>query len=123
MGSMIDINDTLQIDTEQGWPTGLNLEQHLKTPYKLEDIQDRVFEFKNKPKIRVFKQPPVRNFLVQNIGGKWVYWGMCFVTEVTHDYENQTTSGKFKVVRLNTPEQMKQAFHFLDVRPELDYFA
>lgn len=123
MGSMVEINDTLQIDAEQGWPEELNLEKHLQTPYTLQDVEGKIFEFKDKPGIRMYKQPPVRNFLAQNINGKWVYWGMCFVLEVTHDYENKTTSGKFKIIRLNTPDQMKQAFHFLDVRPEIDYLA
>ena len=123
MGSIVEINDTLQIDAEQGWPSELNLEEHLSNPYTLEAVKGKVFEFKDKPRIRIYKQPPVRNFLVQNINGKWVYWGMCFVVEVTHDYQNQTTSGKFQIIRLNTPEQMKQAFHFLDLRPEIDYFS
>jgi len=58
MGSMIEINDTLQITTEQGWPAELDLGTHLKTPYKLGDFADKVFEFKDKPSIRVYKQPP-----------------------------------------------------------------
>lgn len=123
MGSMIEINDTLQITDEQGWPKELDLQKHLKSPIKLEDVQDKVFEFKNKPAIRVYQQAGIRNFLVQNINGKWVYWGLCFIVEIAHDYQTKTTSGKFKVVRLNTPEQMKQAYHFLELRPEVNYFG
>lgn len=123
MGSIIEINDTLQITAEQGWPKELDLKTHLQTPYTLDDVKDKVFEFKDKPRIRVYKQPPVRNFLAQCIGDKWVYWGLCFVLEVKHDYVNQTTSGKFTIIRLNTPEEMKEVFKHVDVRPELNYFA
>ena len=124
MGSIIELNDTLQITAEQGFPADeLNLQKHLKTPYTLEDVAGKVFTFQAKPKIRVYQQPPVRNFLVQNIDGKWVYWGQCFVLEITHDYENQTTGGTFKIVRLNTPEEMREAFKHLDRNTQNDYFA
>ena len=33
MGSYVEINDTLQITREQGFPKELSLEQHLKNPY------------------------------------------------------------------------------------------
>lgn len=62
MGSFIEINDTLQITKEQGWPAVLNLEKHLKKPYKTGDFKDKVFEFHDKPNIRIYKLPPVRNF-------------------------------------------------------------
>ena len=123
MGSIIEINDTLQITAEQGWPVELDLEKHLKTPIALEQVENKIYEFHGKPKVRVYQQPPVRNFLAQNINGKWVYWGQCFILEITHDYEKQETSGKFKIVRLNTPAEMKEAFKHLDRNPQNDYFA
>ena len=55
MGSYIEMNDTLQITKEQGFPKELTLEQHLKVPFKAE-------QFKNKPNIRNYHMPPVRNF-------------------------------------------------------------
>ena len=73
MGSIIEINDTLQLTHEQGFPAELNLEVHLKNPYKTEDFDGKIFEFKNKPSVRVYKAPPVRNFLVENKNGKWIY--------------------------------------------------
>ncbi|OGM19038.1 hypothetical protein A2686_04570 [Candidatus Woesebacteria bacterium RIFCSPHIGHO2_01_FULL_38_10] len=67
MGSFIEVNDTLQIIREQGWPPELDLETHLKTPYDFSDFKDRVFEFKDKSKIRIYKLASVRNFLVEVI--------------------------------------------------------
>jgi hypothetical protein len=70
MGSLIEINDTLRITKEQGFPAELDITRHLKNPFTLEQVADKVFEFRAKPKLRVYKAPPVRNFLVQDIGGK-----------------------------------------------------
>lgn len=122
MGSFIEINDTLQITKEQGFPEELDYEKHRTRPFTAKDFEEKVFEFRNKPKIRVYKAPPVRNFLVENINGKWLYWGLIYVLEVTHDYENQTTSGKFKIIYLYTPEEMKQAYQLIDRRKETDFF-
>ena len=46
MGSIIEINDTLQLTEEQGFPSEFKLEKHLDKPYKAEDFEERVFEFK-----------------------------------------------------------------------------
>lgn len=123
MGSFIEINDTLRITKEQGFPGFLDIKTHLKTPFDFADVEGKVFEFKNKEKIRVYKQPPVRNFLVEDLGGKWLYWGLCYILEIHHDYENQLTSGKFKIIQLNSPEDMRKMFELTDYnRPELHYF-
>ncbi len=122
MGSFIEINDTLRITNEQGFPAELDINKHLESPYKFQDFKDKVFEFKSKPKIRVYQVAPVRNFLVQDIGGKWLYWGRCHIIEIRHDYLKQETSGKFKIISINSPEEMKQAFSLMDNRPELDFF-
>ncbi len=114
MGSYIEINDTLQITKEQGFPVELNWKQHLKNPYTAEQFKDKVFEFKNKSNIRNYQMPPVRNFLVENINGKWLYWGLVHVIEVKHDYINKTTSGKFKIIYINTPDEMKMAHNIID---------
>ena len=96
MGSFIEINDTLRITKQQGFPAELNLETHLKQPYKFEDVEGKVFHFTHKPKIRVYKVPPIRNFLAEDINGKWVYWGLCYILEIKHDYENEETSEVLK---------------------------
>lgn len=122
MGSVIEINDTPQITREQGFPTKLDINRHLRKPYQAKDFQNKIFEFKDKPKIRVYKIPPVRNFLVENIGGKWIYWGLVHILELTHDNINQTTSGRFKIIYINTPEEMKQAHHLIDQNHDTNYF-
>lgn len=110
MGSFIEINDTLRITKEQGFPKELDIEKHLEKPFTQADVEGKIFSFTNKPKIRVYKAPPVRNFLVEYRDEKWLYWGLCYITEIHHDYEKQETSGKYKIIRLNTPEEMKQMF-------------
>ena len=121
MGSFIEINDTLQISIEEGFPKELDYEQHKIKPFTADDFKDKVFEFKNKPKIRIYKLPPVRNFLVQNINGKWLYWGLIHVIEVVHDNIKQTTSGKFKIIYIYTPEEMKHAHKLIDRNKDTDF--
>jgi hypothetical protein len=65
---------------------------------------------------------PVRNFLVQNINGKWLYWGLINIIEVIYDYEKKITAGKFKITYIYTPEEMKQAHKLIDQRKKTDYF-
>lgn len=79
MGSFIEINDTLQISIDQGFPKELDYEKHKINPFQTSDFNWKIFEFKNKPKIRVYKIPPVRNFLVQNIDGKRLYWWLVHI--------------------------------------------
>lgn len=123
MGCFIEINDTLRITKEQGFPAELQIEKHLQNPFTADDFADQVFEFKDKPDIRVFRIPPVRNFLVESVGDKWIYWGLVHILEVKHDYERKTTSGKFKIIYINTPEEMKKAHDLIDRNPDTNFFA
>jgi len=123
MGTQITLNDTLQITKEQGFPVELNLEKHLANPFKAENFKDKIFEFKDKENIRIYQVPPVRNFLVENINGKWVYWGLVHILEVNYDYENKITSGKFKIIYINTREEMKKAHELIDRNPNTNYFT
>src|SRR3989344_4100688 len=107
MGSFIEINDTLRITKEQGFPSELEYKKHCIKPFKTSDFVGKIFLFSNKPAIRIYKAPPVRNFLVEDIGGKWLYWGLVHIIEITHDYVQQTTSGKFTIICLYSPEEMK----------------
>lgn len=122
MGSFIEINDTLQLTQEQGFPAELNLETHLKKPYTSRDFQGKLFGFKDKQSVRLYKMPPVRNFLVENRNGKWIYWGLVHIVEVKHDYVNKTTSGKFRIIYINTPEEMKKAHELIDRNKDTQYF-
>ena len=121
MGSYVEINDTLQITREQGFPKELDWREHLKNPYTAEQFKDKIFEFKDKPSIRNYQMPPVRCFLVENIGGKWLYWGLVHIIEIKHDYINKTTSGKFKIIYINKPEEMEMAHKLID-RNENTFF-
>lgn len=123
MGTLIEINDTLRITKKQGFPTKLDIEKHIKDPYKLASLSERVFEFSSKPKIRVYKVPPVRNFLVEELHGKWIYWGLCHILEVHHDYLKQETSGKYRIIYLNSPDEIKKAHELIDRNPDTNYFA
>lgn len=123
MGSTIELNDTLQLTADQGFPKELDLEKHLTQPYKKDEFKDEVFHFQNKPGIRQYHLPPVRNFLVENRNGKWIYWGLVYILETSLDYLNKTTSGSFKIIYINTPEEMKTAHHLIDQNDGTNYFA
>lgn len=122
MGSFLEINDTLRINKKQGFPKELDIKRHLSKPYLLKDLKNKIFSFSNKPKIRYYHQPPVRTFLVEELNGKWLYWGLCQIIEIIYDYQRQTTSGKYKITYLNSSREMKQAFNLMDRRKELNYF-
>ena len=107
MGSFIEFNDTLQITTEQGFPKELNLKEHQKKPFRVEDFKNRIFDFKNKEGIRLYHPAPQRVFLVHNINGKWLYWGHVHIIEQTIHADTKTTSGKFKIVKIYDPEYQK----------------
>ena len=112
MGGYIEINDTLQITTEQGFPAEvLDLEKHRVNPIRLEDVEGKIFEFKNKPNARIFHPAPCRCFLVHNIDGKWLYWGKILVVEQTvnsEDIENKYTSGKYKIIDIYDPQYQEE---------------
>jgi hypothetical protein len=122
MGSIIELNDTLQITKKQGFPAQLTIEHHLKTPFTVDDFLGRVYSFSDKPEIRVFHMPPVRVFLVENINGKWIYWGLVHILEITHNYISKTTSGRYKIIKIYNPEEMKTAYETIDGRAGKDYF-
>lgn len=122
MGSYLEINDTLRINKKQGFPKDLDIKKHLRKPYNLKLIKNKFFSFSNKPNIRYYHQPPVRTFLVEEINGKWIYWGLCHILELTYDYQKKTTSGKYKIIYLNSPDEMKQVFDTTDRRQKLNYF-
>lgn len=107
MGSFIEFNDTLQLTTAQGFPVELDLKKHLKQPFTVEDFKGLVFAFKNKENMRLYHPAPTRVFLVHNINGKWLYWGHCHVLEQTIHADSKTTSGKFIITKIYTPEQQR----------------
>ncbi len=111
MGSFIELNDTLQITAEQGFPADiLDLEKQKENPIKLDDVKDKVFEFHNKSNARIYHHSPIRCFLVHNIDGKWLYWGRALIIEQTikgDSKETHTTSGKYKIIKIYDPDYQK----------------
>ncbi len=122
-GFIKEFNDTLQITREQGFPEELILEKHLEKPFIAEDFIEKVFEFSDKKNERIFQEPPIRNFLVENRNGKWIYWGLIHIFDVVYDPDTKTSSGKFKIIYIYTPKEMKMAHGMIDRNPETDYFA
>ncbi len=109
MGSNIELNDTLQITSEQGFPTSiLDIKKHKSSPITFDQVKDTIFEFNNKSGARIFHIPPTRCFLVHNIDGKWLYWGKILMLEQTINSTTNTTSGKYKVIELYNPKYQEQ---------------
>lgn len=123
MGTMIEVNDTLQITTEQGFPVDvLNLERHQQNPITIEDVKDKVFSFKGKTSPRIFHLDPVRVFFYHNTEGKWLAWGEVVIQSQTieknpemqhHSRVNESdpsqwvTSGTYKIIKVFDPEYQK----------------
>lgn len=106
MGSPIIFNDTLQITTEQGFPKELELAKHLQKNFTAEDFAGKVLEFR-KPEMRLYHPAPTPVSLVQNINGKWIYWGRALILEQTINAEMQTTSGKYRISVIYNTDLMK----------------
>ncbi len=84
MGSGIEINDTLQITTDQGFPSDiLDLQKHLSNPIVNSDVANKLFLFSGKSGARIFQLEPVRVYLVHNINNKWLFWGHVFIQSQT----------------------------------------
>jgi hypothetical protein len=120
MGSFVEINDTLQLTTEQGFPSELVLNKHLNEPFTADDFKGRVFEFHDKPDLRLYHLKPTRVFLVHNINGKWLYWGHAMIIEETLHAETKTTSGKFTIEKIYTPEH-QHAMSTIEVSAGKEY--
>ena len=118
MGSLIEINDTLQINKEQGFPVDvLNLEKHLQNPILLDDVKGQIFAFGKKDKARIYQSDPVRVYLVQNINGKWLFWGKIYIQSQSINkklddsgkwIDEWETSGTFIIVDLYDPVYQKE---------------
>ena len=139
MGSILEINDTLQITTEQGFPESLfNLERHLADPITYDEVKDMEFEFSGKARPRFFHLDPVRVYWFHNIEGKWLAWGHIVMQEQTitrnPDYQGHEgainvsdpkqwmTIGKYKILKIYDPEYQEQ-FTRKDLPAELSYFC
>ena len=111
MGSTLELNDTLLLTAEQGFPKDkLNLQQHQKQGISLHDLADQTFTF-TKDGARVFHLDPVRVFLVQKIEGKWLFWGNALIQSQTirkSPRDGQwVTTGQFIVSKIYDPETQR----------------
>jgi hypothetical protein len=139
MGSILEINDTLQLTTEQGFPADLfDLERHRKNPITIEQVKDKVFDFKRKSGPRFFHLDPVRVYWYHNIGGRWLAWGHILMQQQAisrnskakphtgainiSDPDQWVTGGKYKILKIYDPAYQEQ-FTRNDLPAELSYFA
>ena len=128
MGTIIDFNDTLEITTEQGFPEDVfNLGRHLRNPVTIDQVKDKVFEFRGKVKPRIFSLDPVRVFFFHNIpdaqnNPKWLAWGEVLIQSQTieknpdaphdskineSDPQQWVTSGTYKMLKVFDPEYQR----------------
>ena len=124
MGCAYEINDTLLLSQDQGFPSDVfSYEAHVAKPVTTADVAGKVFKFHDKPAARAFQLDPVRVFLVENTtNDKWLVWGKAFIESLTIEHVNTTvdpsnaikfepgdwmTSGTFKVVEVYDPDYQK----------------
>lgn len=111
MGSTLEINDTLQLTRAQGFPSELlNLETHTRAPVTAAQFAGRVFSFHDKEGVRYFHTDPVRVYLVENRGGKWIFWGKAMVQSFTVAKTPDgawSTSGTFTLAEIFPPDYQR----------------
>ena len=101
MGSLIEINDTLKISKERGFPATLLVAQHVWQPYDAETFKEQTFSFWN-PDERLYHRCPTRVFLVEEMPNKeWLYWGHAHVIRQT--IMRDRTEGIYQIAKLYTP--------------------
>jgi len=101
MGSTIEINDTLKISKKRGFPEGLSIDNHVLIPVASRNFLGQKFEFWNNDE-RLYHRPPARVFLVEEIDGKWLYWGNAYVLEQT--IKKEKTSGVYRIIKIYQPD-------------------
>ncbi len=103
MGSLIEINDTLKISKERGFPQELSLPDHQANPETtFPKVLNRRFQFWNNDE-RLYHRPPTRVFLVQEMGGgQWLYWGHALIHKQT--IEHGRTFGEYEIIKIYDPQ-------------------
>lgn len=130
MGTSVELNDTLLITEAQGFPSKLlNRKSHVQSPVKHGELSAEEFKFSNKDGARIFHLDPVRVYLVENIDGKWLFWGKAFVVSQTIEKKLDAskqwsgewiTSGTFKIVEVFEPDY-QEAFTKRESPPGKSY--
>ncbi len=132
MGSYVEINDTLQLTTAQGFPAEVfDYNSHQENPVTTEDVAEMVFSFKNKPSARIFQLDPVRVYYVHNIDGKWLFWGRVLIQTQTiekkldangsWDGNSWMTSGTYTILNVYDPAYQK-TFTLNEAPDDRNYF-
>lgn len=118
MGTFIEINDTLQLTTEQGFPAHIfDYALHSRNPIQLSAVRNQLFEFRDKPSARIFQLDPVRVYFVHNIDGKWLFWGHVLIQSLSitkkialdgsWNGKDWVTAGTYRVVDVYEPAYQK----------------
>lgn len=126
MGCFYEINDTLLLKKDDGFPSDiLNIERHRKNPVTLKDVDGKIFSFRNKPAARAFQLDPVRVYLFEwTANDKWLGWGRVFIQSLTIERkkglppsdpagpisfkaDDWVTSGTFRIFEIYDPEYQK----------------
>lgn len=106
MGSTIEINDTLKISKERGFPGNLTLENHINNPESSRIFLGGSFHFWNEDE-RLYHHPPARVFLVEEMSDKkWLYWGNALVLEQT--IRSGRTEGLYRITKIYQPDFQRQ---------------
>lgn len=92
MGTMVELNDTLQLTAEQGFPVEFDRAKHVATPILLADVKGKQFHFKDKHNARIYQLDPVRVYLAHNIQGKWLFWGRVLIQSLKLEKVSTPTS-------------------------------
>lgn len=132
MGSYFELNDTLQITREQGFPSSIfERSAHLKKPVQLEQVKNKIFEFKDKPNARIFHTDPVRVYYAENTNGKWLFWGKIYIVEQTiekqldasgnWDGKSWKTGGLYEIIDVYDPHY-QEIFTRREAPPDRNYF-
>lgn len=143
MGSIIDLNDTLELTDAQGFPADVfNLDRHLRDPITIDQVAHLVFEFRGKPKPRIFQLDPVRVFFYHNIPDaqgniRWLAWGEVLVQsihiqknpDVPHqsksnesDPNQWITGGTYRMLKVYDPDYQRIATEH-QTPPGFSYFG
>ena len=126
MGCFYEINDTLLLTKDEGFPSDiLNIERHRKTPVALKDVEGKIFSFRNKTAARAFQLDPVRVYFFERTeSDKWLGWGKVFIQSLTIERkkglpptdpagpiifkgDDWVTSGTFRFIEIYDPEYQK----------------
>jgi hypothetical protein len=88
MGSKIEVNDTLKLQSGPGLPDNVE--------------EGGVYSFRIKGR-RLYHLRPSRVFLVREVNEKWDYVGHALILELTIDGKLDETRGVYSVLKLYEP--------------------